>query len=141
MYGKQGLALADARQVAAAAELEAVQHGWHVTIAVLDDTGSLMFLQRMEQAPPGSVTVAQRKAQSAYLFRRPSKDYSDMVAAGRTAIMALPGSLPIEGGLPLLWAAQVIGAIGVSGVTSAQDAQIARAGVAALARLAPGATP
>ena len=82
----------------------------------------------------GSVVVAQDKARTAAAFRRPSKAFQDMVAAGGEGLrmLALPGALPIEGGLPLVVGGKIVGAIGVSGVTSAQDGQIAGAGAAAL---------
>jgi uncharacterized protein GlcG (DUF336 family) len=135
MYIKNALNLADAKQIAAAAEAEALKNNWRVTIAVLDDGGNLIFLQRLDEAPLGSVVVAQEKARTALLFKRPTKVFEEIIAGGRTAMLALPGATPIEGGLPLLNKDQIIGAIGVSGVQSAQDAQIAGAGVEAAAKL------
>lgn len=106
-----------------------------MTIAVLDDGGNLLFLQRLDEAPLGSIVVAQEKARTALLFKRPTKVFEEIIASGRTAMLTLPGATPIEGGLPLLNNGQIIGAIGVSGVQSPQDAQIAGAGVEVAAKL------
>ena len=135
MYVKNALNLADAKAIAAAAEAEALKNEWNVTIAVLDDGGNLLFLQRLDEAPLGSIVVAQEKARTALLFKRPTKVFEEIIASGRTAMLTLPGATPIEGGLPLLNNGQIIGAIGVSGVQSPQDAQIAQAGVEVAARL------
>ena len=135
MYVKNALILADAKQIAAAAEAEALKNNWRVTIAVLDDGGNLLFLQRLDEAPLGSIVVAQEKARTALLFKRPTKVFEEIIASGRTAMLTLPGATPIEGGLPLLNNGQIIGAIGVSGVQSPQDAQIAGAGVEVAAKL------
>ena len=135
MYLKNALTLADAKQIATAAEAEALKNNWRVTIAVLDDGGNLLFLQRLDEAPLGSIVVAQEKARTALLFKRPTKVFEEIIASGRTAMLTLPGATPIEGGLPLLNNGQIIGAIGVSGVQSPQDAQIAGAGVEVAAKL------
>jgi glc operon protein GlcG len=135
MYVKNALTLADAKQIAAAAEAEALKNNWRVTIAVLDDGGNTLFLQRLDEAPLGSIVVAQEKARTALLFKRPTKVFEEIIASGRTAMLTLPGATPIEGGLPLLNNGQIIGAIGVSGVQSPQDAQIAGAGVEVAAKL------
>jgi glc operon protein GlcG len=135
MYIKSALNLADAKEIAAAAEAEAVKNKWNVTIAVLDDGGNLLFLQRLDEAPLGSIAVAQEKARTALLFKKPTKVFEEIIANGRMAMLTLPGATPIEGGLPLLNKDQIIGAIGVSGVQSPQDAQIARAGVEVAAKL------
>jgi glc operon protein GlcG len=133
---KRTLTLDAAKKIAAAAEAEAVKNKWNVVIAVLDDSGKLIYLQRMDGTQIGSVDVAIAKAESAFKFRRPTKAFEDALAGGRQAIMMLPGAMPVEGGLPLTVDGNVIGAIGVSGVTSQQDAQIGSAGAAALAKMA-----
>lgn len=135
MYTKNALNLADAKAIAAEAEAEALKNAWAVTIAVLDDGGNLLYLQRLDGAPLGSIRVAQEKARTALLFKRPTKAFEELIANGRAAMLTLPGATPIEGGLPLLYKGEIVGAIGVSGVQSAQDAQIARAGVEASAKL------
>jgi glc operon protein GlcG len=120
-----------ATRVAAAAETEARRNNWNVVIAVVDESGYLVLLRRMDNTQLGSVAVAQEKAKSAVLFRRPTKAFADAVASGRTAVLGLPGAIPIEGGIPLLAGERMVGAIGVSGVTAEQDGQIAQAGMKA----------
>ncbi len=88
----------------------------------------------MDGTQYGSVAVAQEKARSAALFKRPTKAFSDAVAAGRVAIISLPGVLPIEGGVPIVVQGRIIGALGVSGGTSEQDGEIAAAALSALSR-------
>jgi glc operon protein GlcG len=131
---RPALTLEAATRVADAAQGEATRNKWNVVIAVVDGGGHLVHLRRMDDTQVGSVVVAEEKAKSAALFRRPTKAFADAVASGRTAVLRLPGAIPIEGGVPLLAGDQVIGAIGVSGVTSEQDGQIAQAGAKALAR-------
>lgn len=132
---KKALTLAVAKEIAAAAEAEAVKNKWNVVIAILDDGGHLLYLQRMDETQIGSVDVAQEKARSAVKFKRPTKAFEEALAGGRMAIMTLPGALPVEGGIPLMRDGKLVGAIGVSGVTSQQDGQIAAAGAAALAKM------
>jgi uncharacterized protein GlcG (DUF336 family) len=126
------LTLEGAKAIAAAAEAEAVKNKWNVVITILDESGTPIYMQRMDGTQLGSVEVAAQKAKSAFLFKRPTKAFEDAVAGGRSVIMRLPGAMPVEGGLPIQVDGQVIGAIGVSGVTSQQDGQIAAAGLAAL---------
>ena len=126
------LDLADAQRLLAAARAKAVGEGWAVVIAIVDEGGPLMLLERADGTQKGSVRVAEEKARTALLFKRPTKVFEDLVTAGKPQFLQLPGATPIEGGLPLLIDGQVVGAIGVSGVTSAQDGQVAAAGAAAL---------
>ena len=126
--------LAAATKIADAAQAEATRNKWNVVIAIVDDGGHLVHLRRMDDTQIGSVAVAEEKAKSAVLFRRPTKAFADAVASGRTAVLRLPGAIPIEGGIPLVAGNHVVGAIGVSGVTSEQDGQIAQAGVNALSK-------
>lgn len=130
---KKSLSLEVARQVAAAAEKHARENQWNVCIAIVDDGGHLVYFQRMDGTQTGSVVVSQRKAQTAIAFKRPTKVFEDGVAGGRNALIALPGAVPLEGGIPLSVDGQMIGAIGISGVTAQQDGMIAQAGVEALA--------
>jgi len=129
---KKALTLAAAKKMAAAAEAEARKNNWNVVIAILDEGGHLVYLQRMDGVQIASLEIALKKAESAVRFQRPTKAFEDQLVGGRTAILKLPGAMPFEGGLPILAGEQVIGAIGVSGVTSQQDGQIAKAGLAAL---------
>jgi uncharacterized protein GlcG (DUF336 family) len=132
---KKALTLTAAKKIAAAAEAEAAKNKWNVVIAILDDGANLVYLQKMDDTQIGSVDVAIAKAASAVKFKRPTKTFEENLVGGRQAILKLPGAIPIEGGVPLMDGARVIGAIGVSGVTSQQDGQIAGAGVAEFAKL------
>lgn len=133
MQTKFALTLADARRIAEAAEAEARKNGWNVVIAIVDDGGHLALLQRLDGTQPASSEIATAKARSAALFKRPTKALEEIVASGRTAMLSLPGITPVEGGAPLLYRGEVVGAIGVSGVQSAQDGIVAAAGAAVLA--------
>lgn len=127
---KATLTLAGAKAIAAAAEAEAGKNRWPVVIAVVDDGGHLLLIERMDQAQLGSVDVAIGKARSAVLFKRDTKQWEETLKAGRLAPLAFPDLLPAEGGLPIQVNGQIVGAIGVSGVKPDQDAQVARAGAA-----------
>ena len=131
---KPVLTLADAKRVAAAAESEAQRNGWRVVIAVVDDGGHLLYLQRNHDTQFGSVETATRKAHAAVAFQRPTKASEDAVLGGRLIHLALPGVIPAEGGVPLEISGVIVGGLGISGVRSFQDGQIAAAGVAALAQ-------
>jgi len=130
---KKTMTLEAAKKIAAAAEAEAVKNKWNVVIAIVDDGGHLVYLQRMDGTQTGSVDVAIKKAQTAMAFKRPTKVFEDAIAGGRNALIALHGALPLEGGMPLIAGSQQIGAIGVSGAKSTEDGQIAKAGSDAMA--------
>jgi len=133
MKSTHALEAADVKAIAAAAEKEALAHQWAVTIAIVDGGGHLLWLQRLDGAPPISAHIAPAKAHTAAMGRRESKVYEDVINQGRTSFLSAPllhGML--EGGVPILKDGQCIGAVGVSGVKSTEDAQIARAGIAAL---------
>jgi glc operon protein GlcG len=136
LANKKTLTLEAARQIAAAAEKEAAGSKLTMVIAILDDGGNLIFLERMDETQIGSLEVAQQKARSAVSFKRSTKVFEDAVAGGRTAILKLPGAIPVEGGLPLTVDGKVIGASGCSGGTAQQDGVVAKAGVDALAKIA-----
>ena len=133
MNTKPYLSLADVKLVAAAAEAEALANQWIVTIAIVDDGGHLLWLQRLDGAAPISSHIAPAKARTAALGRRESRVYEEMINQGRMSFLSAPvleGML--EGGVPVMLNGQCVGAVGVSGVKSNEDAQIARAGIAAL---------
>lgn len=135
---KKALNLAAAKEIAAAAEAEAVKNKWNVVIAVVDDGGKLIYLQRMDGTQWGSIDVATQKAQTAIGFKRSTKVFEDAIAGGRNALISLASNnvvLPLEGGVPITAGDQIIGAIGVSGVTSQQDGVIAKAGADSAASL------
>lgn len=127
------LTLDVARRVTAAARTEATRRHATVVIAVVDDGGALLVLERLDDTQVASVDVGIGKARTAAIFRRPSKDFEDQIRNGRTASLVLPGATPLQGGLPLTAGGRVIGAIGVSGNTPQEDEDIARVGVAAFA--------
>ena len=133
MKTKAVLEQADIKAIAAAAEAEAIKNKWAVTIAIVDDGGHLLHLQRLEGAAPISAHIAPAKANTAAMGQRESKVYEDVINGGRTSFLSAPyiqGML--EGGVPIVKDGQCLGAVGVSGVKSNEDAQVARAGIAAI---------
>ena len=133
MKTKHVLEMADVKAIAAAAEAEALQNQWAVTIAIVDDGGHLLWLQRLDGASALLSHIAPAKARTAALSRRESKLFEEVINGGRMAFLSAPAvDGPIEGGVPILKDGQCLGAVGVSGVKSSEDAQIARAGIAAL---------
>jgi glc operon protein GlcG len=123
-----------AKTAAAAAIVEARENKWDMAVAVVDTAGSLVYFEKMDDTQSGSGVIAQAKARSAALFKRPTKAFQDTLAAGGDGlrVLGLEGAVPVEGGLPLMIDGRIAGAIGVSGGTSAEDGQCARAAVVAL---------
>ena len=133
MKTKPTLTADDVRIIAAAAETEALAHAWAVTIAIVDDGGHLLWLQRLEGAAPISAEIAPAKARTAAVGRRETKVYEDMINQGRVSFLSAPSLQGmLEGGVPIVVDGHCVGAVGVSGVKSSEDAQTARAGIAAL---------
>jgi uncharacterized protein GlcG (DUF336 family)/mannose-6-phosphate isomerase-like protein (cupin superfamily) len=130
---KKVLTLEAARQVAAAAAAEAQRRHARVVIAVVDDGGYPVYLERGNGAQVASSQVAIDKAHTAAIYRRPSKVFEEQVSHGRVSALALNGAVPLQGGLPLVAGDAVVGAIGVSGETPQEDEDIARVGAEALA--------
>jgi uncharacterized protein GlcG (DUF336 family) len=127
------LELADIKAIAAAAETEAVNNSWAVSIAIVDAGGHLLWLQRLDGAAPISAHIAPAKANTAALGRRESRVYEEMINGGRVSFLSAPDLKGLlEGGVPIMKDGQCLGAVGVSGVKSTEDAQIARAGIAAI---------
>jgi uncharacterized protein GlcG (DUF336 family) len=128
------ITVGDARRVAAAALAEARKHNWNVAVAIVDISGTLVYFEKMDDTQLGSVNVSIGKARSAALFKRPTKAFQDVLAAGGEGlrILRLEGAVPLEGGMPIVIQGMIVGAIGVSGVTSQQDGQVAMAGVTAV---------
>ena len=131
MRTKAALTAADAEIIIDAARAEAVAHGWNVSLAVVDDGGYLLRMERMDGAGLLTAEVAVRKARTAALARIPTKVLEDRLGE-RPSFLKLPEYLPLQGGVPIKAGADCVGAIGVSGVQSHEDEQIADAGVAAL---------
>lgn len=133
MKSKPLLSLEDVRRVAQAAEAEAVKNNWPVTIAIVDDGGHLLWLQRLDGAAPVSAQIAPGKARTAALGRRESRIYEEIINQGRYSFLSAPGiEALLEGGVPIMAEGHCIGAVGVSGVKSVEDAQVAKAGISAL---------
>jgi glc operon protein GlcG len=130
---KKVLTLDVAKKIAAAAEQEATKRKATVVIVVVDDGGYPLVLLRLDNTQVASVDVGIAKARTAAIFRRPSKVFEDQVRDGRVAALALPGATPLQGGVPLLFENEVVGAIGVSGNTPQEDEDIAIAGASAAA--------
>jgi uncharacterized protein GlcG (DUF336 family) len=129
---KKVLTLAEARRVAAAAEAEATRSNLKVVIAIVDDGGHLVLLEKLDDTQIGSIDVAIAKGRTAALFRRETKVFEDSVAGGRNVVLKIDAIMPIEGGVPLLAGGRAIGAIGVSGGTPPQDGVVAKAGAVVL---------
>jgi len=132
MQRKAVLEHTEVTRILAAARDEAQRNQWVVTIAVVDDGGHLLALERLDGCAPIAAYIAAEKARSAALGRRETKGYEEMVNGGRTAFISAPLLTSLEGGIPLLVDGQVVAAVGVSGVKAEQDAQVATAGIAAL---------
>jgi glc operon protein GlcG len=127
---KEVLTLEAAKKIAAAAEAEAKKRGATVVIAVVDDAGYLLVLERLDDTQVASVDVGIAKARTAAIFRRPSKVFEDQIRDGRVAALALTGATPLQGGIPIIINGKVIGAIGVSGNSPQEDEDIAKVGAA-----------
>jgi uncharacterized protein GlcG (DUF336 family) len=132
-YGP-GISLDDAKKMLVAAEAEAKKNGWLMAIAVVDSGGKLVAFSRMDNTQLVSIDIAVGKAVTANNFKRPTKLLQEGLAAGGTSlrILAVPGVTPIDGGLPIVVAGKIVGAIGVSGAAANQDAEVAMAGLAAV---------
>lgn len=132
MKTKPVLTLDDVKKVAAAAEAEALKNHWAVTIAVVDDGGHLLWLQRLDGAAPVSAWIGPQKAITSIIGRRESGVYEKMINEGRVSFLSVQPVTPLEGGVPIIVDGHYVGAVGVSGVKSSEDVQIAKAGIAAL---------
>lgn len=126
------LSLEQAKKIAAAAEAEAKKNNWNMVIVIVEPSGQLVYLQKMDGTQYGSINVALDKATSSALFRRPTTAFEAGLKAGNTYLLTLRGANATPGGVPILIGGKVAGGIGVSGATGAQDHQVAEAGIAAL---------
>lgn len=132
MQSKAVLGQVEVSRILAAARSEAQRNNWAVAIAVVDDGGHPLAMERLDGCAPIGAYIATEKARSSALGRRESKGYEEMVNGGRSAFLSAPLLTSLEGGVPVLVDGQVVGAVGVSGVKADQDAQVAKAGIAAL---------
>ena len=132
-YGPS-VTLEQAKQVAAAALAPAYANGWTMVIAIADPGGHLVYLEKMDDTQVGSVEIAESKARSAAIFKRPTKMFQDRLARGGDGLLVLrlDGVVPVEGGVPIVVDGKLIGALGVSGGSSAEDEACAEAGAHAL---------
>ena len=133
---KKVLSLAAARAIVAGAEAEAKARRLGVVIVVVDDTGNVIQLTRMDSAQVASVNVGIGKARTAAIYRRPSRDFEEQIRNGRVAALALADATPLQGGVPIVIDGKVVGAVGVSGDSPQADEEIAIAGARALGRRA-----
>ncbi len=133
MQTRPVLTLADCEAITGAALAEATRNNWKVSIAVLDDGGHPLHFVRMDHATPANAAIALEKARTSALSRHASGIWEQRIRDGRLSMLAMPGILPIQGGLPIIIDGTCIGAVGVSGVQSHEDEQIAKAGIDALA--------
>ncbi|MCX7241033.1 MAG: heme-binding protein [Burkholderiales bacterium] len=133
MKTKSVLELSDLNVIGAAAQAEALNNQWAVSIAIVDDGGHLLWFTRLDGAAPISAHIAPGKARTAAMGRRETKVYEDMINGGRNSFLSASGiDTMLEGGVPIMRGGLCLGAVGVSGVKSSEDAQIAKAGIAAL---------
>jgi glc operon protein GlcG len=127
---KKVLTIEAAKQIAGAALRAAAANNYSVTVAISDDGGHLLYLERMDGANISSVDSSSNKATAAVIYKQPTKNFADRLAKGETLVLKLPGAMPVEGGFPLIVEGKVIGGIGVGGAPQGQlDAQVAQAGV------------
>src|SRR5712691_2220248 len=143
---KQELSLEGAKQVIAAAAAEALRGKAGGAIAVVDESGNLMALERLDGTFAASANISIGKARTAAIFQKPTKDFEEVIKGGRTAMVALNDFTPLQGGVPIVVGGRVVGAIGVSGANSAQqDEEIAQVGAGAAkgfgAKAASGTPP
>jgi len=129
---KKVITLEGAKKAAGAAAEEARRRGVNVVIAVVDDGGELVYLERLDNTQVGSIKVGMGKARTAAHFKRPTKEFEDQTKNGQLVMLALSDFTPLEGGVPIFSNGQFVGAIGVSGDTPQVDAAIALAGAAAI---------
>lgn len=128
-----GIGFDAAKKALAACEAEAKKNNWPVAIAIVDSSAKLVAFSKMDNTQHASVDIAIGKATTANNLRRPTKALQDLIGqgGGNLRLLAVPGVMPLEGGVPIIVDGKIIGAIGVSGVASNQDAEVAMAGVAA----------
>lgn len=134
LVDRKALTLAEARKAVAAATAEAKANNWNVVIAVVDDAGYPLTVDRLDNTQRPSVDIAVGKARSAALFRRSTAALEESINKGRTALLSAEGYIFMQGGVPIVVNGEVIGAVGVSGVRSDQDEQVATAGVKVIGR-------
>lgn len=131
MRTKQSLTLADVKKMMAACEAKAAANNWPVAIAIVDDGGFLLGFARMDGAPAITAEVSMGKARASAMTRRPSKFFEDRIKE-RPAFLNFPAGILLQGGVPIVYQNECVGAIGVSGVQSHEDEEVAQAGASAI---------
>jgi glc operon protein GlcG len=121
--------VATAKKIAAGTIAECQKNGWNVAVAIVDNHGVLVYLERMDDTQVAGVEIAIKKASAAATYRRPTRAFEDAIAKGRVATVTFPGIVASPGGLPIVVDGKVTGAVGVSGVLGDQDEQCAKAGL------------
>jgi glc operon protein GlcG len=130
-YGSP-VSLENARSVIAAAKIEAAKNKWNMAIAVVDTSGAIVAMERMDDTLLVSAQLAVDKARSANGFKRPTKALQDIVTSGFNPLLSLQGATAVEGGVPIMQGGKIVGAIGVSGANANEDGKVAAAGLAGL---------
>lgn len=132
---KKVLTLAIAKQIAAAAEQEGIKDKWIGTIAIVDDAGNLIYLERMDDSLISSIDLATEKARVAVKYGRPTKTFRDSIAGGNAFFITFPGMVAGVGGFPLLVDGKIVGGIAASGNNADAETLVSTAGVNALAKI------
>lgn len=126
------VSLESARSLIAAARLEAAKNNWNMAIAVVDISGAIVAMERIDDTLLISAQLAVDKARTANGFKRPTKALQDVITSGFNPLLSLQGTTAVEGGVPIIQAGKIVGAIGISGATSAEDGRVAAAALATL---------
>lgn len=129
MRNRPALTADDAHKMMTACKAEAAKNKWNVTIAIVDDSGAALLVERMDGAGPISAEVAMGKARTSAATKRPTKFWEDRVKEKPAFVTFPSGGVLFQGGLPIMHQGECVGAIGVSGVQSHEDEQIAKAGI------------
>ena len=129
LISKKSLSLGAIKVIVAGAEDEAAKRNVQLTICVVDENGTLLFIQKADGAGLNTLNYCQKKARHSAFFRAPSKNAADQLKAGNISIITAPNVFPNQGGLPIKVDGQTIGAIATSGAASEIDEACAQAGI------------
>ncbi len=128
MNTKYYLTLPIAKTISEAAEKIAIENKWEVSIAIVNEPGQLIYFIKMDETTNASGDISIEKAKHAANYARDTKFHEDLLTKGNNVVLSLPNSMPLEGGVQLIYKEKTIGAIGVSGIASHDDGKIAKAG-------------
>lgn len=129
---RKAMTINEARKAVSAGIEEARKNNWSVVVAVVDDAGVIISVDRMDNTARPSADIAVGKARTAALFRRPSGVMEDSIVKGRTALLSAGDYVFLQGGIPIIVNGETIGAVGVSGAKPPEDEHVAKAGAAAV---------